>query len=552
MYQRLLFSFVFFSSIFSQANAQDWKHAANVDRYLKSVQVPENAAGYSVCIVQNEKIVYEKQAGFANIKKKIPINTQTRFNIGSIAKPFTAMCLLLLEEQGKLNLNDSIQKYIPELKYLGSTVCLKHLVSHTSGLKDPLEMRALEGRVVGNKYLSFESIVQDINQWPVLSFLPGSDFQYSNSGFMLLALTIERVSGLSMEAFAKQHVFQPLGMHNSIFCLEEERGLTDDSHGYVYDADKKTFKQRKVIHNSLGGTGVYCTLRDFALWDANFYHNTLGKKRENLIRSMETPFMLTNGLSAHYGAGLFLKTYEGVPVIEHSGGWNNFLMQYRRIPELNASIIIACNNGFFNPFKMCDSISSMLLQGRLRKYDAIQPYTNLPLTLDRFTGKYLSDFNQIREIEQQGTYLQIRMGSRTFPLNFSKQENDSVFLFYDQLGFPVRFRFSYGKITVFAWENGDYFAVMRYFKKVIVPDDDPLAWTGKYEFTERGRKLKIKYSKRKKALVIKPIFFLSYELEPICKGVYRVKDDAMLLRFDPNGMKIGNTWICGLSFVKRK
>jgi CubicO group peptidase (beta-lactamase class C family) len=552
----LIFVSVLVNSGFVFSQNQTWTHQKRIDEFLnKQIKDPKQP-GFSVCIVEKGQIVYEKQAGVANLKKQNPITAETRFETGSVSKMFTAMCILLLEEQGRLKQTDLIHQYIPELPDYGQKITIAQVMSHTSGLKDHIEILGIEGSIVGDKYLTFEAMIVYQNKWPVLTFLPGSDFQYCNDGYMMLALIVERVSGVSLERFAQENIFDPLGMKHSIFCWEQERGLPDQTGAYWFDSGKKKFKSAKPILSALGGVGVFTTLRDFALWDQNFYHNALGKKSPELLRKMETAYQLSNGLSSTYGGGLFMKTHEGVPVVEHAGGWNNFMMQYRRIPIKETSIIICCNStGFYDPFAWCDSISNMVLEKSLRALPVPANYQGLNLDLHLFAGKFLSDFNKMRELAVDSTGLFVRLGSGAnatkMYLHFIEKKNDSTFVFADAYNFPVHVVLKNGIAQTFSWAGGDYFAVTRYYKRVVPMTSNPRVWKGTYESKQFKRKIKIKYNKRKNEMKIKPVFFLSYVLEPIAAGVYRVKDDTIIIRFEEGQLTIGNTWITDIALQKK-
>lgn len=526
-----------------------------ITAYLQRKVVSPDQPGFSVLIVKDGQIVYEKQAGMAHLEKKIAITPDTRFNIGSVTKQFTAMCIYLLEEEGKLKTTDSIRKYIPELHPFPQTITIDHLIAHGAGFKEYFQVLNM-ATGTKNKVINYESAIAYTNRLHRLTFAPGTDFQYCNTGYMMMALIVERVSGMPIAQYMAEHIFKPLGMNETVFAKEDKTGTAGLTMDYSYNATKKTFTAtKKPSYNAFGATGVYSTLRDFVRWDVNFYENKLGKKSAALLQRMLTPYKLNDGSSTFYGGGIFLKTYEGVKTEDHPGGWNSYLMQHRRFPEQRLSVTVCTNNNYYSPFAMCDSICNMLLQLPGPPAPLPAPYDSRVADPEKYTGLYFADLGMVRSVVFDKGLLFIVTGegaaAKKHPLQFDRKLNDSTMLFYDNKNVAVQFRLRNGYVEAFSWGGGHFFANPRHFSKVAPVITTGKQFTGKYRMDEFGRTIRVRYSKRKHALLVKPLFLISYRLIPVAEGIYKVKGEEIYIRFTGNGLVAANFWVNDIRLQKK-
>lgn len=513
--------------------------------------------GFSVLVVQDGQIVYERQSGLANLRQGRPITPDTRFNIGSVTKQFTAACILLLEEEGRLRRSDPVQKYLPELPDFGQPVTLDHLLAHTSGIPDPLEILGLQDRF-NNQALRPENIVAMLRRAPNLSFAPGSDFAYSNTGYMLLALVVERVSGLSLGEFLQRNIFQPLQMQQSIMAREEKDGLPDGTKSYVFQPGKKKFKHLKPTDNALGATGVHTTLRDFVQWDQNFYHNRLGQGEPALIEALETPYLLLNGANTHYGGGLFLKKYRGLDMVSHSGGWSSFLLEYRRFPAQGISILVASNNDFSSPFPLADLICNRILSFPPAP-DFTPDLSQMPCPAEQLQGTFLSDNNFVRRVRFDSTGLAIlipgAVRETSLRLAYRHAVGDSLVAFVDERGDTVVFHLDAQQdVMGFSWQGGHFLQLERFYQKLPPPQVGAATGrlAGKYRSAEYRQTLKIKRHRRTGQLKLSPVFFLGYPLEPLGGDAFWISSERIVVRFYDDKMVLGNDWVRGLTLQHLK
>jgi hypothetical protein len=367
---------------------------------------------------------------------------------------------------------------------------------------------------------------------------------------------VERVSGMLMHDFAEQNLFGPLGMNHSNFSYTNQDGLPDGTVSYAFKSGKK-FAETKSDYNAMGATGVHCTLRDFVLWDQNFYHNRLSTTGQDWVAKMETPYHLNNGASTHYGSGLFVRKYRGIPVVDHSGGWDNYLTQYRRFPELGLSVIVASNNDATSPFPICDKICDKILtiNPQVKNFDANLSALKIPAST--LEGTYLSDNNRIRQVRLVHDTLKIIIpsSSKSKVVNLSFDVNnssDTTLFFMDEFGDTVQFCLNADqKIREFFWEGGDYFRCKRVYRKLETPKNTtPKRWAGKYHSAELQQTVRVKYKRHNQQLKLCPVFFVRYKLTPLSDNTFAVAGEKIIVRFSPEGLVLGHDWVQNLKLQK--
>ena len=234
------------------------EHARQADDFLSQWD-KKDMPGCSVGAVKDGKLVYKRAFGMANLDHDIPNTTETRFNVASVSKAFTAMSIALLAQQGKLSLDDDIRKYVPELPQYGDTVTIRHLLHHTSGIRDYEALFLFSGRNTDNA-LSQKALLDMLVRQKNISFKPGSKYQYSNSNFQLAGIIVARVSGKSLRAFADDNLFRPLGMKNTMFWDDRFEVVKNRAHGYYFTPDK-TLRARSSLFNLVGGGGILSLAR---------------------------------------------------------------------------------------------------------------------------------------------------------------------------------------------------------------------------------------------------------------------------------------------------
>jgi len=362
----------------------------------------EDSPGAALGIFKDGRIIYARGYGMANLEYSVPWTPQTVSRTGSISKQFIAMCIAILIEQGKLSFEDNIQKYVPEWPDFGDPVKIKHLLYHTSGIREYLTLVELLGKPEGSGYVYTPRELVDIlcNQKD-LNFRPGEMYSYSNSGYFLLSEIISRLSGMKTSAFAQKHIFGPLGMTHTHFHDDPNRIVKNRAYGYARERNGG-YRLNILRLEVIGDLGVFTTVEDFLKWDQNFYKNKLGEGTQNLIKTMLTRGKLNNGKEIPYAFGLRKQSYRGLRTISHGGSAVGYQAFYLQFPDQRFSVVILSNLATFNPSRITRKIADLYLMDQFteppERRETRRPPTKKrePISLSlaqlkEYAGKYYSD-----------------------------------------------------------------------------------------------------------------------------------------------------------------
>lgn len=325
-----------YSNAFAQLTPSE---KLQVDEVFKTWSGKENP-GAALGIVKDGKLIYSRGYGLADLEHNVPITDSTIFYIGSVSKQFVTMGLLLLEEQGKLSLDDRIQKYLPDFPEYGAPLTIRHFIHHTSGVRDNLTLWILSGQDLLD-HIDKDEMYQMIRRQKELNFAPGEKYLYSNSCYFLLGLIIEKVSGESLHDFGQHQIFGPLGMKHTFFGDDNTRIIKNRA--FSYQAMKGRFQNQIMRFDLVGSGGVYSNIRDLYLWDQNFYHNRLGKQSQSLIEKMHVEGKLNNGTSSGYAFAIINGKYRDLPTVSHTGALAGYRSHLLRFPAQKTSVIILGN-----------------------------------------------------------------------------------------------------------------------------------------------------------------------------------------------------------------
>lgn len=336
--------------------------SVKVDQIFAQWDKPETP-GCAVAVMKDGQIVHKRGYGVANLELGVPITTSSVFNSGSISKQFTAMSVLMLAQQGKLSLNDEVRKYVPEFPDFGTSITLRHLIHHTSGLRDFLEMLEMAGWRTGSDLTTEKDILDMVSRQRTLNHKPGAEYVYTNTGYVLLAVIVQRVSGQSLRDFTEANIFKPLGMNNTRFYEDHRqiiKGLVD---GYLPDKQRGFLKWIPATEYT-GSSNLFTTVEDLALWDQNFYDKSVGGP--TVIEQMVTPGTLSDGSKLEYAHGLIILTYKGLKTVIHSGGTLGYQGTLHRFPDQHFSVALLCNVRGINPDGLARRVADIYLAGQFR------------------------------------------------------------------------------------------------------------------------------------------------------------------------------------------
>lgn len=357
-----------------------------------------DSPGCSVGVFQNGRLVFAKGYGLASLELGVPNTPQTVFYIGSTSKQFVAASIVLAARQGHLSLDDDIRKYLPEIPSYGETITIRHLVHHTSGLRDYLELMYLGGYPFENVY-SDDWVVELIARQKALNFQPGEKHLYSNSGYFLLAQIVERATGQALRRFADENIFVPLGMVHTHFHDDRNHVVEDRAMAYSVGDDGDYRLDWYTNFDKVGSGGLLTTVEDLLLWDRVFYEKTLGG--EEFVDQMLERGKLEDGEVLDYAFALAHEEYRGLPTIEHSGGFMGFRAQLLRFPDQRLSVASLCNLASANPSLISQQVATLFLADQMAVDEpdatADAPVAALersPTELERIAGLYWSPDNR--------------------------------------------------------------------------------------------------------------------------------------------------------------
>lgn len=377
-----------------------------------------SSPGCAIAVVKDGHIVYEHGYGMANLELGIAISPQSVFDIGSVSKQFTAMAILLLDQDHKLSLDDDIRKYLPEMPDYGSKITIRHLLHHTSGLRNYDDLFDLEGIPEADLTTDRDAMDLIVRQKGV-NFKAGDEFLYSDTNFFLMSEIVKRITGKSLRQFAQERIFGPLGMTSSHFHDDHTMIVPRRATGYA-PHDGGGFEQDMSNFEQVGDGSVMTTVEDLFKWDQNFEHPVVGGAEA--IRQLTTPGVLNNGQSIPYAMGLFLDRYRGLKWIHHSGEWVGYRAALSRFPDQHFSTLVTCNCvGSMSPMTMALRVADIYLADQFAaatNSHSAENTSSLPASkLAQYVGTYWnSSKGALREFELHGDKLTLSATGMTYDL----------------------------------------------------------------------------------------------------------------------------------------
>ena len=341
---------------------------AKVDQLFAEWDKP-NSPGAALAVTRDGKIIYTQGYGTANLEYDIPITPTTIFDIASVSKQFAAFTITTLAHDGKLSLDDDIRMHLPDIPDFGNTITIRHLLHHTSGLRDWVQSLVIAG-VAMEDVISFKHILKMVRHQKALNFEPGAAYLYSNTGYNLLAEIVERVTGDSFREWTDTNIFKPLAMTNTHFHDDHQMILKNRAYSYqVVENDQ--FKHAINNTTALGSSSLYSTVEDLAKWMLNFDNTRIGE--QTVIDQMHQRGVLNNGEQISYAFGLNIGEYRTLKTVDHSGSWQGFRSHLIRFPDQKFGVVILCNLDTFNPLRLAEKVANLYLADVLAPVEASKP-----------------------------------------------------------------------------------------------------------------------------------------------------------------------------------
>jgi len=385
------------------ATAQNLSPAqtGRIDEVFSQYNKPDSP-GCALGVYRNGGIAYARGYGMASLELGVPIKAQTVFDIGSTSKQFTAFSILLLQQEGKLSVNDDVRKFVPEVPDYGKVITLHHLMTHTSGIRDYAGLFDLAG-VPEQNLTTDQDAVDLIVRQKALNFPPGEEWDYSNSGFFLLSQVVKRVTGQTLRDFDQKNIFTPLGMSSTQIYNDHTLIIPHRATGYSRDKERKSFGVEMSNFEQTGDGSVQTTVEDLQRWDENFYTAKLGGTQ--LIQQMQAVGKLNNGEAHGYAGGLMIEKYRGQPTVSHSGAWAGYRAQLLRFPRQHTSVAVLCNMAQAVPSAYAHSVADVVLADVLEPRaplgaEAQEKSSAVPSgVLQTYAGVYRSEKGEYHRVE---------------------------------------------------------------------------------------------------------------------------------------------------------
>ncbi|MBX9603879.1 MAG: beta-lactamase family protein [Bryobacteraceae bacterium] len=381
-----------------------------VDRIFETYNKP-GTPGCSVGVLRDGQFLLKRGYGYANLEHGIPLSSTSVLDIGSTSKQFVGLAALMLEQEGKIKLDDDIREHLPEMPGYARPVTIRQMLQHTSGLRDYLGLFQLAGRGPDDFYTD-DDVVAMLARQKSLNFTPGSDWLYSNSGYFLISQLVKRTAHTSLRQYAEAKIFAPLGMKNTHFHDDHTMVVPNRATGYS-PAHNGGFRVSMSNLDMVGDGGVYTTVED--KWDANFYSRTAGGP---LVGALQAPGPRRG--TGHYALGLFLGEFRGAKTVRHGGSWAGYRAELLRFPEYKFSVICLCNRGDADPSHLADQVAGVYLEPLLKPAPVLEPAKTVTLGGDvirQYAGAYWNPrTDDLMQVVLQGNSLAVVRGPRTVPL----------------------------------------------------------------------------------------------------------------------------------------
>jgi CubicO group peptidase (beta-lactamase class C family) len=418
--------------LFNSAFAQKAEQIEKVDSIIQPFN-KTNAPGFSIGIIENGKLIYSKGIGLANIETNTKNSASSIFGIASIAKQLTAACIWSLIKENKISLDDDIRKYIPEFPSYGESILVRHMLNHTSGIRNYHAIMELAGFDYDKEFHDNQTILKLACNQKGLNNIPGEKVIYGNTAYTLLAIMIERITGQNLDEYAKSKIFLPLGMYHTFYRTDTTSLIPNSAVGYVQN-DDGSFKHLSSNQITYGAGSVGSSIEDLAIW-SNILNGSNADYLD-LTKFLTTVETLPSGEIAKYARGVMVDEYKNKKTVHHSGYGLGGQSQIIAVPEHNLAAIILTNLESIDPSPLSYKILDLFLPPQNTELlKSAQPFHHKKRELIKFVGQYEeqnSDMNVKILLEKDTLKALGSQGKKSIPLNsigkgkFIRSNNSSV------------------------------------------------------------------------------------------------------------------------------
>ena len=512
---------------------------------------PYTAAGSPGCAIglaRNGQPVLTRAYGLANLEYDVPNTPETIFESGSVAKQFTAAAVVLLVQDGKLSLDDDVRKYLPELHDFGNRITIRNLLTHTSGLRDWYTLAELERQPAGMHVHSPATILEIARRQRTLNFPPGAEYLYSNTGYILASIIVQRVSGTPFTTFTEQRLFRPIGLTHTQWRDDFTKVVKGRATAYTGNA-RTGFTLDMPFTNVIGSGGLLTTVSDWLTWNAFLDDPVAIPGGAALVRMMTTPMILNSRKPITYALGVTVTTRDGMREVSHSGSTGGYRTWLARYPDEKASVAVLCNAGGAANAPAAGTAAVMALLGR-----SVPPAvgstasgaTPSPTELARYAGLYRGANPEVvtKMIVRDGQLLgpSSRPLTSVAPDRFRAGASDMVFLVAN------------GKVTELLQIVAGDTTVLRPVAQVTPTQRELAAYTGSFASDELDARLRVEV--RDSVLVVRQPPAPPIVLRPTFADAFAGAERTFVFTRDKRGAVTGLEIWAGrardIRFVKAK
>jgi CubicO group peptidase (beta-lactamase class C family) len=494
---------------------------ARIDRLFQ--RFDSTSPGCLVGVGRGGQVVHARGYGMANLEYGIPLTRASISESGSVAKQFTAAALALLQLDGKLSLDDDIRKFLPELPDFGTPITIRHLLTHTSGLRDQWALLGLMGRGPGSEVHTHAEILDLVQRQRELNFPVGSEYLYSNTGYVLAATIVERVSGVPFATFSTERLFKPLGMTHTAWRDDYRRVVPGRATAYSFE--RGTWVQDMPFTRVHGNGGLLSTIDDLLTWNDALTNGFPGAP--GLTALLETTGRLTSGRALTYALGLSVAPWnDGVREVSHSGSTAGYRTWLARYPEAKASVAVWCNAGTANAGALGRQVAELIVPRSIAPRPAPAPVAEAARAL--VTGSYRDPrTDSFLSIAAVGDYLRV-----VGPSSDSLRGDGAPGRYVTSSGHRLTFTPAGAKARALQLVTPDGEVMdMVVTEPPAVPAASLEAYAGTYRSPELGSSLTIRAANGRLLARISP------------------DDESALLPFYPDGFRIG-AWGVTIRFTR--
>ena len=355
-----------------------------------------DSPGCALAVIKGGEIIYKRGYGMADLERDVPISSESLFDIGSTGKQFTTTVIAILENRGLLSFDDSLRKYVPEMPGYAEEITIRHLIHHTSGLREYVTLMMMADLPFENFYPE-QAFLDLITRQRELNFEPGDEHLYSNSGYFMLGIIAQRITGKPLTELIREYIYKPLGMLHSAFNKDHRPILKNRALSYV-PVEGGGFSNEVSLIGGFGDGPVYSSVDDLYLWDQHFYANKLTNAQPDLMEILHTQGQLKNGTTIGYAFGLYVDAYRGLKTVSHGGSWVGYRSELMRFPEQRFSVICLCNLANMEPEDLARRVADIYLEDQfsgpipdLKEKKKEEKPTYVPVSLTPYTGRYKSE-----------------------------------------------------------------------------------------------------------------------------------------------------------------